>query len=257
MANCGIGANITDIPMINENFGISVFQIGFEVPGIGYPSYSQYEEYFASINDFIIDDVTVFVHAPFWYNFCQKLKWKALKFSLAMQCDFASKMGAENIVVHLGYRGESNDKAMDNAIEFLVDFIPYLDKFNVNLLLENSSGSKNNNKFGNTEEILIINSIIDNKRIGFCLDTAHSFANGDTLTKNIINKADLIHFNCPDGKVKFGSHLDRHSKSSIKSLDKFFSNDIINLLLYNDKYKILESQYDIALNDLIYLGEIK
>lgn len=88
----------------------------------------------------------------------------------------------------------------------------------VKLLWENTAGG--GTQVGRVENVAQCVSVINQRdRLGMCIDTVHSFADGHPLDMpeyraqfwdKYKGLTDWVHFNNPDPKVKLGMHLDRH-----------------------------------------------
>lgn len=131
----------------------------------------------------------------------------------------------------------------------------------VKLVLENSAGSANGSKFGSMVDIGMIMDVLRSKHVGYCFDSAHAYANGepvDSLTywQDKVGNATLIHLNCPDAKVRFGSHFDRHSATSLANWNNFFSPESLEWVFCKfGGDVVLEAMPDIALSDIMMLRE--
>lgn len=134
----------------------------------------------------------------------------------------ADMLGAEYFVTHLGsHVGSGEDIGIRRFSKALGEIIKDA-KPKVTILLENTAGS--GSWIGYRFEHLrrIIDGVGSAKRIGVCLDTAHTFESGyDIKSKNGVedtfkefdkilgmNLIKVVHFN--DSLSPFGSHVDRH-----------------------------------------------
>lgn len=125
------------------------------------------------------------------------------------------------LVLHLGsHKGVGKEKGHQQLVNALEKAIQ--SEFNIQLLLENSSGYKNS--IGSNFEDLgeILSKISDSSKIGICFDTCHAFAAGyDLRTESSVentlenfdkyiglNKIKIIHSN--DSKGVINSKKDRH-----------------------------------------------
>ena len=168
--------------------------------------------------------VPVVVHIPYLINLCSPVEglWRRSVKAYIDDIKRADMLGAEYFVTHLGsHKGKGEEfgisrfssglnEAMEKATPKLM------------ILLENTAGSGDwlGYKFEHLKAI--INKIKDKKRIGICLDTAHTFEAGyDVKTKSGfdatlrkidsivgLDKIKVIHLN--DSKTKMGSNADRH-----------------------------------------------
>lgn len=167
------------------------------------------------------------------------------------------KMGGYGVVLHIGkYVDLDKEIAISNVIKNIkqtIENISYKTK-NINtpyIILENTAGQ--GTEIGsNFEELLKIYNLLDrDKRIKFCIDTAHAFSSGYNLKekegfdefinkfdKNIgINNIGLFHFN--DSKKDLNSKVDRHESigrgligdASLKYIADFAIKNTIPLVL--------------------------
>lgn len=134
------------------------------------------------------------------------------------------RLGGVGVVLHIGkyvdMDKETAFKNIKNAVGLVIDRTPETSK----VIFENTAGQGTEIGFRFNELKEIYNMFSDNekKRIGFCLDTCHSFAAGYDLSnkKGVVNwykefdkffgwdKVVCIHFN--DAKKELGSRVDRH-----------------------------------------------
>jgi len=134
------------------------------------------------------------------------------------EVELCGGLGLDRLVIHLGSR---TDKA--KGITMIARAINYvLERYDINLFLENSSGQ--GNSIGkNAEELAAVYERIDRKEKTFvCIDTAHLFEAGHNIKikkvwHTFINdlemrlgedKIGFFHLN--DSKTLSGSHVDRH-----------------------------------------------
>lgn len=167
------------------------------------------------------------------------------------------KMGGYGVVLHIGkYVDLDKNIAISNVIKNIkqtMDNISYKTK-NINtpyIILENTAGQ--GTEIGsNFEELLKIYDLLGrDKRIKFCIDTAHAFSSGYNLKDSksfddFINKFDknigiqnigLFHFN--DSKKDLNSKVDRHEsigygligESPLKYIANFAIKNTIPLIL--------------------------
>ena len=200
---------------------------------------NEVEEYKRKINSSIIDKNDVFVHMPYLPNLAAPKNDFYLKSRnvLAEEIIRCSMLGISHIIIHLGSHlgtGTSDGiSQMVNACNYAIDNYTssYERHLPVNILLENSAGQKNSigQKF---EEIKIILEQLDNKKIGVCFDTCHSFASGYDLrtSENVIQTFDIfndtigisnlkiLHLN--DSKGDFNQKKDRHEHIGLGSIGK-------------------------------------
>ncbi|HAU98848.1 MAG: putative endonuclease 4 [Microgenomates group bacterium GW2011_GWF2_45_18] len=155
--------------------------------------------------------------------------------ALMYDLQFQEKIGAQGVIVHLGsHLGRGYEAVKNEMIDRLERILTHTPE-NSTLLIENSAGQ--DGKIASSFEELqnIFESIeVDEKekRLGWCLDTCHAFANGYQPAElpSLIKKHALqdslrvIHLN--DSRDPFGSGRDRHDnlgdglieKSQLKTL---------------------------------------
>jgi deoxyribonuclease-4 len=141
--------------------------------------------------------------------------------NLVACAEWADRCGLDGVVVHVGSgRGQSIDDAVRQVSQALEQVLRA--GSNSMVLLENSAGS--GELLGSRFEQIgrLIQSVGGDRRLGLCLDTAHTFASGydlrtddgiqqtvDEIEQHIgLDRLRVIHAN--DSKVGLGSAVDRH-----------------------------------------------
>jgi deoxyribonuclease-4 len=166
----------------------------------------------------------IFLHLPYLPNLaCQDSKfYKRSIHSIVTDLDRAERIGAPYLIIHIGHRMESSE---DQAIEAVFQGINQaFEKVrnSVVLLLENTAGQGTEIGYNFKQLRRIIDGVQERKRIGICLDTAHSFEAGYDLSKKEgidstlesfdqtigMERLHLLHLN--DSKTPLGSRKDRH-----------------------------------------------
>lgn len=142
--------------------------------------------------------------------------------SLLSSLEISDQLGLLGVITHMGsHKGRGVEEGIKRSTES-INSIMKVYKGKVPLILEISAGA--GDLLGrNFEEIgKIYKGIKDKRRIGLCIDTAHSFASGyDLRTKegldklideidNSIGIEKLIVLHINDSKVELGSNKDRH-----------------------------------------------
>jgi len=134
----------------------------------------------------------------------------------------AESLGAQYLITHIGHRMESSE---DEAIEAVSSGINQAFERGSNqiiLLLENTAGQGTEIGYSFEQIQKIIAGVDQKKRMGVCLDTAHSFEAGYDLSKKDgieraiesfeqtigLKRLHLLHLN--DSKTPLGSRKDRH-----------------------------------------------
>lgn len=161
--------------------------------------------------------VDIYVHAPYVINVAttnNRIRIPSRKL-LQSQMDLAASIGAKGLVVHGGHvnKGDDPAKGFDNwrkAVEATDVKVP--------LLIENTAGGDNSM----TRQLDRIAGVWDAiagaegaDQVGFCLDTCHAHAGGNSLAtvvddvRAITGRIDLVHLN--DSRDAFDSGADRHA----------------------------------------------
>jgi endonuclease IV len=139
-------------------------------------------------------------------------------------CDEAN---IEYLVVHPGYRGtaRSTAKILEEAesrdvfLESLDRLEPLLEASNVMLCVENGAGSRSGLQMASIDLLLDVVRQMDSSYIGLCYDTQHAWANGEDVEMRVLaaRLCNVMHLNPSPAKAKFGRHLDRHGKTSLRN----------------------------------------
>jgi deoxyribonuclease-4 len=166
----------------------------------------------------------IFLHLPYLPNIAsQKSKFYERSIdSIVTDLERAEQLGAHYLIIHIGHRGESSEEEAIEAVGQGMDQAFERVKNSVILLLENTAGqgSEIGSNFEQIKEI--IGSVRDHKRMGVCLDTAHTFeagydlSNKDGIERTLesfdqtigLKRLHLLHLN--DSKTPLGSRKDRH-----------------------------------------------
>lgn len=143
--------------------------------------------------------------------------------NLLEELECGQKMGAYCCVIHLGKHMELSKKmAMENmytSISYVVKNMPK----NIKLALETSSGQGTEMCY-KLEDLRVLYGMINDYRVGICVDTCHLFAAGYDLRGNknvkkffklfdkLIGTDIIILCHLNDSVKKLGSHVDRHAK---------------------------------------------
>jgi deoxyribonuclease IV len=169
--------------------------------------------------------IDLYVHAPYIVNVAttnNRIRIPSRKL-LQQHVDAAAEIGAKGLIVHGGHVNKTDDPAtgFDNwrkAVEATDLKLP--------LLIENTAGGDNAmtryleriagvwDAIGATEQA---------DRVGFCLDTCHAHAGGNSLetvvadVKAITGRIDLVH--CNDSRDAFDSGADRHTSLGAGHID--------------------------------------
>lgn len=159
-------------------------------------------------------DIRVYVHAPYLVNIASgntRVRHPSRQM-LQQTCDAATTLGAAGVVVHGGYclkeeQPEHGFRRWRKALEELETKVP--------VLIENTAGGVNamSRQFDVLTRLWEALDGVD-VPIGFCFDTCHAHAAGESLVAAVerlraaIGRIDLVH--CNDSKDVAGSGRDRH-----------------------------------------------
>lgn len=134
-----------------------------------------------------------------------------------------TRLGLLFCVLHPGAAGsQTQDEAIAQIAKGLRKVLKTTKDSTVKIALENTAG-QGTSAGGSFEHLKMIADLVDDSRIGFCLDTCHAFAAGyDIRTESGINNtlsefdstcglSRLCAFHLNDSKGDLGSRLDRHA----------------------------------------------
>jgi deoxyribonuclease-4 len=205
----------------------------------------------------------VFSHMPYLPNLAspnRSVYQKSLE-ALIAELDRAGRLGIPFVVTHLGsHTGAGKGIGLRQITHACNHALPTIQN-NVQLLLENTAGTKNS--MGGTFEDIreIIEGIDQQNYVGICYDTCHGFSAGydsrtpeklDAVLRQLdavigLKRLKLIHLN--DSKGKLGSHLDRHEHIGLG----YIGNKGFRTILHNEIIRkvplILETPIDERRND--------
>lgn len=166
----------------------------------------------------------IFLHMPYLPNIASSKSkfYKQSVDSIATDLQRAEQLGAQYLIIHIGHRMESAEEEAIEAVSYGIDQAFERVKNSVILLLENTAGQGSEIGYNFEQIKKIIDGVGEKKRMGICLDTAHSFEAGyDLSNKDGIERTleafdqtiglkplQLLHLN--DSKTPLGSRKDRH-----------------------------------------------
>ena len=166
----------------------------------------------------------VVVHAPYLYNLAspEDRLWQDSITQMAQDVQRSDQLGADFYVLHLGsHRGQGEAFGVPRVAEAVRHLLARA-KPQLMLLLENSAGS-GDCVGGRFEDVAaILDQLHAPRRVGMCLDSAHTFTSGYDLrtpagVAQVLKQLDatvgaaqikVVHLN--DSKAAFDSHVDRH-----------------------------------------------
>jgi len=166
----------------------------------------------------------VFLHLPYLPNIAslESKFYKRSIDSIATDMERAEQLGASYLIIHIGHRlGSSEDEAIEAVSQGINQAFEKV-KNPVILLMENTAGQGTEIGYHFDQIKKIIEGVEQGKRVGVCLDTAHSFeagydlSNQDGIESTLkafdqtigLKRLHLLHLN--DSKTPFGSRKDRH-----------------------------------------------
>jgi deoxyribonuclease IV len=164
--------------------------------------------------------VPLYIHAPYLINVASannRVRIPSRKI-LQQACDAAADIAATAVIVHGGH---VDDADLDAGFERWTKALDQLDT-TVPVYLENTAGG-DHAMARHFDIIARLWDHIGDKGIGFCLDTCHAWAAGESLLdaveriKAITGRIDLVH--CNDSKDPAGSGRDRHANLGSGEID--------------------------------------
>ncbi len=172
----------------------------------------------------------VYVHAPYIVNLASadnKIRIPSRK-SLQAACDCAAAAGAKAVVVHGGHV-RSDDDIVEGIARWKKGLATI--ETDVPIFLENTAGGDHAMARRWDTLARLWDAIGEDPRIGFCLDTCHTFASGEDLAASverivaITGRIDLVH--CNGSRDAEGSGRDRHQNFSVLGTDNTVSPRIL------------------------------
>jgi deoxyribonuclease IV len=166
--------------------------------------------------------IPVYVHSPYVVNLASpdnKIRIPSRKV-LQGCCDAATDVGAQAVIVHGGHVRSYDD--LDEGFARWKKGLASLET-DMKIYLENTAGG--DHAMARRWEVLdrLWSVIGDDPRLGFCLDTCHTYASGEDLAESvdrvlaITGRIDLVH--CNGSRDAEGSGKDRHQNFSVLGTD--------------------------------------
>ena len=166
----------------------------------------------------------IFLHMPYLPNIASSKSkfYKRSIQSIAIDLQRAEQLGAQYLIIHIGHRMESSEDEAIQAVSQGINQAFEKAKNSVTLLMENTAGQGTEIGYNFDQIKKIIEGVVENGRLGVCLDTAHTFeagydlSNKEGMEKTLeqfdkmvgLKRLHLIHLN--DSKTPLGSRKDRH-----------------------------------------------
>ena len=165
----------------------------------------------------------VFLHAPYLINLASpdEAIWQNSINCLAGNLQIAELMGGDGVIFHVGSGKDPNKQpALERSVEGIKAVLK-MAPGKTHLIIENSASIK---KVGSdASEIKYLMSGVDNKRVKFCIDIAHTFEAGlvaeyspeeiDKLFSQLdkeIGLENLMALHVNDSRTAQGSNHDQH-----------------------------------------------
>lgn len=166
----------------------------------------------------------IFLHLPYLPNIASRTSkfYRRSVNSIITDLQRAQTLKAQYLIIHIGHRMESTEEEAIRAVcEGIDQALEKVDN-DVTLLLENTAGQGTEIGYRFEQIRDIMAGVSEKRRLGVCLDTAHSFEAGyDLSTEAGLEKTleafdetiglkhlHLLHLN--DSKTPLGSRKDRH-----------------------------------------------
>ncbi|MEB3031974.1 deoxyribonuclease IV [[Mycobacterium] nativiensis] len=164
----------------------------------------------------------IYVHAPYLINLASPNNRVRIPSRTILQqtCDAAADIGAVAVIVHGGHVTADDTDAQAGFVRWR----KALDQLEttVPVYLENTAGG-DHAMARHFDTIATLWDHIGDTGVGFCLDTCHTWAAGESLPdaveriKAITGRIDLVH--CNDSKDAPGSGRDRHANFGTGQID--------------------------------------
>lgn len=232
----GISAGFLEVPSIAAEIGCSIMQIFLSNPQRIYTiprKYTELEQFTVNCKK---NKIKVVVHGSYTINLCHPKKNKLYKSSvksLIRELEMVSILGKRclGVIIHMGKNVPTNKISDSNALKNYISSIQKVLKKspeNTTLILETgaSQGSEVGSRIDGLAEIYHSLTMIEQKRVMFCIDTCHIWSTGYDIStrkgaiaffrefrdKIGLKKIACIHFNSSQNDL--GAHVDRHADLS-------------------------------------------
>jgi deoxyribonuclease-4 len=170
-------------------------------------------------------DLDIYVHAPYVVNVAtsnNRIRIPSRKI-IDQQLKAAAQVGARGLIVHGGHVLKKDDPS--SGFENWRKVFERLEDPPIPILIENTAGGDNAmarylESIGRLWDAI---AGVSDGKVGFCLDTCHAHAAGESLTdvvervKAITGRIDLVH--CNNSRDPFGSGADRHANLESGQID--------------------------------------
>ncbi len=164
-------------------------------------------------------------HASYLINLASpdKALWTKSIEAMVVELRRAERLGIPFVVVHPGaYTTSSEAAGIEHVAAALNEIHRQTSDIDALCLLENTAGQGTNLGWRFEQLGAMLDAVVENARVGICIDTCHAFAAGYPLTSSDefaatfreldrlvgIKRIRALHLN--DSKREFGSRVDRH-----------------------------------------------
>jgi deoxyribonuclease IV len=236
-----------------EDYKANALMTFLRSPRSAQPSAFITDEEARIVKDYILGNRLFYVaHSIYLINLAKALTKN--KWALEILIDDLyriNKLGGTGVIIHMGksLNQISVSEAKENFVRSINHCLSATNKIDSKIILENTAGQGSEFGFKFEEIRDIYNQIENQKRIGVCLDTQHSFAAGydwnykpDKIFKEFddtigLDHLTLMHLN--NSKKELASRVDRHenlgkgllSEKAIIKIVKFADKNNIPLIL--------------------------
>jgi deoxyribonuclease-4 len=202
--------------------------------------------------------VPFFIHSPYVLNVAStnnRIRIPSRK-TVTEHATVAGEIGAQGLIVHGGHvtKGEDPEVGIENWRK-LFERQAKDGGFGVPILVENTAGGDNAMARG-WDMLARLWDRIGEFGAGFCLDTCHAFAAGESLsdivdrTMAITGRIDLVHLN--NSRDEFGSARDRHANINSGTIDPA---ELVAVLAAAGAPAVVETPDEGQAADIAYLAE--
>lgn len=203
-------------------------------------------------------DLDVYVHSPYVVNVASlnnRIRIPSRKL-VTQHASAAATIGARGLVVHGGHlaKGEDPGQGVENWRK-MFDRQSEQGGFATRILVENTAGG-DNAMARRFDSLARLWDAIGDYDVGFCLDTCHAFAAGESLVDvvdrvmAITGRIDLVH--CNNSRDEFGSARDRHAPLRAGTIEP---EQLVAVCAAADATVILETDPATQADDIAWLRD--
>lgn len=201
-------------------------------------------------------NLDVYVHSPYVINVASlnnRIRIPSRKL-VTQHASAAAMVGARGLVVHGGHlaKGEDPAQGVENWRK-MFDRQSEQGGFATRILVENTAGG-DNAMARRFDSLARLWDAIGDYDVGFCLDTCHAFAAGESLVDvvdrvmAITGRIDLVH--CNNSRDEFGSARDRHAPLRAGTIEP---EQLVAVCVAADATVILETDPATQADDIAWL----